>query len=132
MTDPLLDRIAIIARAAEDKKGEEVIALDVSRVLAITDAFVITSAPNTRLVRTIVDEIEKQLKLAGHPGPHRMEGRDEASWVLMDFGDLVVHVFLSETRAFYDLERLWADVPKIDQPASRTAPLYFQQSQGVS
>ena len=100
LTPELLDRIAVTARAISDKKGESVVAIDVSAVLAITDAFVITSAPNSRLVRTLVDEVEKQLKDNGYAGPKRIEGRDEASWVLMDFGDLVVHVFLSETRAF--------------------------------
>jgi ribosome-associated protein len=109
----LLDRIAVAAGAITEKSGESIAAIDVGQVLAITDAFLITSAPNTRLVRTLVEEVEKQLKLEGHGGPLRVEGLNEASWVLMDYGDLVVHVFLTETRAFYDLERLWSDAPRL-------------------
>jgi ribosome-associated protein len=109
----LLDRIAVVAQTIVDKKGEAPVALEVGQVLAITDAFVIASAPNTRLVRTLVEEIEKQLKVAGHGGPVRVEGLREASWVLMDYGDLVVHIFLTETREFYDLERLWSDAPRV-------------------
>lgn len=101
----------LAARVADDKKGEEPVVLEVGAVLAITDAFVITSAPNTRLVRTLADEIEKQLKEAGGPSPLRVEGLSDLTWVLMDYGDFVVHVFLDEMRRFYDLERLYRDVP---------------------
>lgn len=101
----------LAARVADDKKGEEPVVLEVGAVLAITDAFVITSAPNTRLVRTLADEIEKQLKEAGGPSPLRVEGLRDLTWVLMDYGDFVVHVFLDEMRRFYDLERLYRDVP---------------------
>jgi ribosome-associated protein len=81
----------------------------VGKVLAITDAFVITSGTNPRQVRTIAEEIEERLKLAGGPAPLRIEGLDDARWVLMDYGDFVVHVMLAEARDFYQLERLWAD-----------------------
>jgi len=74
---------------------------------------VITSAPNTRLVRTIVDEIEKQVREQAGARPRSVEGLDDASWVLVDYGDVVVHVFLDETRAFYGLERLWADAVRV-------------------
>ena len=74
--------------------------------------FVLVSATNTRQVRTIVDEIELALKTDGRRRAARVEGLDDASWVLMDFGDVIVHVFLAETRAFYDLDRLWADAPR--------------------
>lgn len=106
------------ARVADDKKGEDTVVLEVGDVLAITGAFVITSAPNTRLVRGIADEIEKQVKNAGGPSPLRMEGRRDLSWVLIDYGDFVVHVFLDETRRFYDVERLYRDVPKLDWRAA--------------
>lgn len=76
--------------------------------------FVITGAPNVRQVRTIVDEIEKALKEQADVAPRSVEGLDDASWVLMDYGDLVVHVFLDETREYYQLERLWADAPRVD------------------
>lgn len=102
------------ARAADDKKGTDTIVLQVGAVLAITDAFVITSAPNTRQVRTIAEEVEKQLVDAGGPKPLRIEGLDDLRWVLVDYGDFVVHVFLQEARDYYELERLWADVPRVE------------------
>ena len=104
---------AVAAHAAADKKASDTVILDVGAVLAITDAFLITSGTNDRQVRTVVEEIERQLKDAGGPSPLRVEGLREAQWVLMDFGDFVVHVFLDEIRAFYDLERLWSDAPRI-------------------
>ncbi len=75
--------------------------------------FVIAGAPNVRQVRTIVEEIEKALKEQASIAPTSVEGLDDASWVLMDYGDLVVHVFLNETREYYQLERLWSDAPRI-------------------
>jgi ribosome-associated protein len=90
-----------------------VVVLDVGDVLALCGWFVITSAPNERLVKAIADEVEQQVHGAGGPKPKRIEGLQERQWVLMDYGDLVVHVFLQEQRDFYDLERLWADVPRV-------------------
>ena len=87
--------------------------LDVGDLLGITDAFVLATGTNTRQVRTIVEEIELQLREGGGRRPRAAEGRDDASWVLLDYGDMVVHVFLPETREFYGLERLWADAAKI-------------------
>jgi ribosome-associated protein len=88
--------------------------LDVGDIIAITELFVITSAGNARQVRTIVEEIEHQLKEQGQASPRSVEGLPDATWVLLDYGDLVVHVFHAETRAYYDLERLWADAPRVD------------------
>jgi ribosome-associated protein len=82
-------------------------------VLSIVEHFVITSAPNSRQVRTIAEEVEEKLKAAGLGSPIRTEGLDDLTWVLLDYGDVVVHVFLDETRAFYDLERLWSDAPRV-------------------
>ncbi|GAC1319390.1 MAG: ribosome silencing factor [Acidimicrobiales bacterium] len=109
----------IAARAAAGKKAEDVLILDVGNVLAITDSFVIASAQSDRLVRTIAEEIEQQIKESGGPAPLRVEGVKEGQWVLMDYGDFVVHVFLEETRRFYDLERLWQDAPRISWEESR-------------
>jgi len=103
----------IAARAAASKKGDDVVILDVGDVLVITEAFVVASAPNDRLVRTIAEEVEKRLKEEGRGGPRRIEGLREAEWVLLDYGDFVVHVFLEETRRYYDLERLWSDAPRV-------------------
>lgn len=111
----------VAAQAASAKKGEDIVILDVGGVLAITDAFVIVSASNDRLVRSLADEIEQQVKAAGGPAPLRVEGLREAQWVLMDYGDFVVHVFLDETRRFYDLERLWQDAPRVDWDDSPAA-----------
>jgi ribosome-associated protein len=113
---PTIDDIrrwcTVAAGTASAKKGQDPVILSVGPVLVITDAFVITSGANARQVRTIVEEIELRIKLAGGPSPLRIEGLDDARWVLMDYGDFVVHVFLSEAREFYELERLWADVER--------------------
>lgn len=103
----------VAARAASSKKGEDPVVLDVGAVLAITDYFVIVSGTNTRQVRTIAEAVEEDLKLEGGPSPIRVEGLDDLKWVLLDYGDFVVHVFLDETRRYYELERLWADVPRL-------------------
>lgn len=101
------------AQAASAKGGEETVIIEVGAVLAITDAFVITSGRNTRQVKTIAEEVEARLKADGGIAPLRVEGLGDSQWVLLDYGDLVIHVFLDETRAFYDLERLWSDAPRV-------------------
>lgn len=88
--------------------------LDVGDTIGITDVFVIASAPNTRLVAFLAEDIERAVKAAGGSGPVASEGLDDANWILLDFGGFIVHIFLEETRRFYDLERLWSDAPKID------------------
>jgi ribosome-associated protein len=102
----------VAACAAAAKKGEDTVILVVEPLLKITDAFVITSGTNARQVRTIAEEVEEKVKADGGPSPLRIEGLGDASWILMDYGDFVVHVFLDETRKFYDLERLWADAER--------------------
>lgn len=101
------------AEAADAKQGTRTAVLAMGALLAVTDAFVITSARNTRQVRTIVEEVEDQLKRVEGRAPLRVEGLGDLQWVLMDYGDLVVHVFLEETREVYDLERLWGDAPRV-------------------
>ncbi len=108
-TDQIREWCAVAARAAADKKGEDIVILAVGNIFPVTDAFVITSGANARQVRTIAEEVEDQVKAAGGPAPLHIEGLDDARWVLLDYGDFVVHVFLEEVRRFYDLERLWAD-----------------------
>lgn len=102
------------AQAAAAKKGEDTVVLEVAEVLVITDVFVITSGTNRRQVLSIAEEVEAQVKARGGPGPLRTEGLADAQWVLLDYGDFVVHVFLDEVRRYYDLERLWADAPRWD------------------
>ncbi len=104
----------VAARAATAKGGTDTLILEVGQVLGITDAFVITSGRNHRQVRTMAEEVEAQVKAAGGPPPMRIEGADEAEWVLLDFGDFVVHAFLEPVRSYYELERLWSDAPRID------------------
>jgi ribosome-associated protein len=122
MTDAAArDRALVAVRAALAKSGDDPAVLEVGEIISIIDCFVLVSASNTRQVRTIVDEVERQL--AEHDGsrPIGVEGRDDASWVLLDYGDIVVHVFLAETRDFYDLDRLWADAPKV--PVAEMEPV---------
>ncbi len=104
----------VAARAAAGKTDEPTVVLDVGEVLAITGWFVITGATNPRQVRSVAEDIEEQVVDAGGPRPLRVEGLDAAQWVLLDYGDFIVHVFLDEAREFYDLERLWRDVPVVD------------------
>lgn len=116
-TDRAVELVRIAAEAAADKLAQEILALDVSDQLAITDAFLICSAPNDRQVRSIVDEIEKRLRDAGAK-PLRREGLKDSRWVLLDYADIVVHVQHEEERAFYAIERLWRDCPSIPLPAT--------------
>ena len=102
------------ARAADDKQARDVVVLEVADVLALCGWFVIASGGNDRQVKAICDEVELQVREAGGPKPKRIEGLQDRQWVLMDYGDVVVHVFQQEQRDFYDLERLWADVPRVD------------------
>lgn len=88
--------------------------LEVGQVLAIVDYFVITSSSNPRQARTIAEEVEEQLRRRDGSGPLRVEGADDARWILLDFGDIVVHVLSEEARAYYELERLWGDVARLD------------------
>jgi ribosome-associated protein len=113
-------RSRIAARAAADKKGEDILVLDVAEIMGIVECFVITSASNVRLVRAIVDEVERRIYEETGEKPRAVEGLRDASWVLLDYGDLVVHVFLTETREFYALERLWADAATVSWADSAT------------
>lgn len=109
-----IEMAIVAARAAAEKIATDVVILDVGDIIGITEAFVIASGTNTRQVRSICDEVELALKIEADLAPLRIEGLKDASWVLVDYGLLVVHVFLTETREFYDLERLWSDAPRVD------------------
>ncbi|HEX9854005.1 MAG TPA: ribosome silencing factor [Acidimicrobiia bacterium] len=96
--------------------------LDVSELVVVTDVFVIATGTSNRHVKSLVDEVEAQLARHLSRKPLRREGKEHARWVLLDYGDIVVHVFDQETRDYYELERLWADAPSIDyEPASADA-----------
>lgn len=109
-----LEAAIAAARSADEKQGRNIVVLDVGDVLAITEYFVVVDAPNRRLVRTIVDAVEESVRAATGRSPIRVEGLNEQQWVLMDYGDVVVHVFLDEVRRFYEIERLYRDVGKVD------------------
>lgn len=111
------------AQAAADKLASDILLLDVSEQLVITDVFVLASAPSDRQVMAIVDEVEDRLRELGAK-PLRREGEKEGRWVLLDFGDIVVHVQHEEERVFYALERLWKDcpvIPFVDADIARAA-----------
>jgi len=104
---------ATAAESADAKLGNDTVVLAMTELFGVVDAFVITSAPNTRHVRTLVEEIELGVKVAHGHAPVRIEGLQDATWVLMDYGDFIAHVFLQETRDYYDLEHLWSGAPRV-------------------
>jgi ribosome-associated protein len=112
-TQHAIDLARAAAVAAEDKLATKIVALDVSEQLALTDIFVLASAPNDRQVNAIVDGVEDKLGQLGVK-PVRREGERDGRWVLLDFSDIVVHVQHEEEREYYQLERLWKDCPAID------------------
>ncbi len=119
MSNTALDPDAIelartAARAADSKSATSTVILGVGPVLGICEAFVVTSASNRRLVKTVAEEVEEQVRAAHGRSPRRTEGVAEQQWVLIDYGDVVVHVFSEEMRSFYDIERLYRDVRKIE------------------
>jgi ribosome-associated protein len=111
-TDTARELALVAANAAADKLATDIVLIDVSDRLAITDVFVIATGSNERQVEAIVDEVEEKLRLAGVK-PLRREGRRDGRWVLLDYADVVVHVQHAEERVFYSLERLWKDCPFI-------------------
>jgi ribosome-associated protein len=116
-----LDLVKVAAIAADSKQGEDLVALDVSGPLPLTDVFLLVTGRNERNVVAIAGEIEDQMIEAGAK-PLRREGRQEGRWILLDFGDIVVHVFHEEDRLYYSLERLWKDCPAIpiELPVARS------------
>ena len=112
-SDEAVEMAQIAARAAAAKLANNVVVLDVSAQLVITDAFVIASASNERQVNAIVDEVEEKMRRAGHK-PARREGAREGRWTLLDYIDIVVHIQHEDERDFYGLERLWRDCPPVD------------------
>jgi ribosome-associated protein len=121
-TDHARELLQIAANAADSKQAEDLVALDVSGPLPLTDIFLLATGRNERNVVAIAGEVEDKLIEAGYK-PLRREGRAEGRWILLDFGDLVVHVFHEEDRMYYSLERLWKDCPviAIDVPVRENA-----------
>ncbi len=111
-SDEAITMATVAARAAVSKLADNVVVIDVSGQLVITDCFVIASATNERQVNAVVDEVEEQMRLAGYK-PARREGAREGRWTLLDFVDIVVHIQHEDERNFYALDRLWRDCPII-------------------
>lgn len=110
------DRILTALQAAGDKKAVDLVVLDLREIASFTDFFVITSGSNERQVQAISDEVFEKLKKAGTPAA-RVEGYKTAEWILLDYGDFIVHVFADKARKFYDLERLWRESRRVELPA---------------
>ena len=119
-TEEAIEAARVAAQAIADKKGEDVQLLDLSGLLVVTDVFLIASGTSTRHVKTLVEDAEDALREVDRR-PIRREGTEHGEWVLLDYGDVVIHVFSKETREYYDLERLWADAPRISFEPSSTA-----------
>ena len=102
----------IAYHALEEKKGEDIRIIDISGVTVMADYFIIASGTNRNQVQAMADNVEEELHKAGYP-VKQTEGYNSANWILMDFGDIIVHVFDSENRLFYDLERIWRDGKEI-------------------
>jgi ribosome-associated protein len=119
-SDRARELLGIAALAADAKQGEDLVALDVSGPLPLTDIFLLATGRNERNVQSIASEVEDKLNQAGVKTLRR-EGRTEGRWILLDFGDLVVHVFHEEDRMYYALERLWKDCPAVPLDLSAAA-----------
>ena len=117
---PSRDVAIAAARAAADKQATDIVVLDVSKIIVITDHFVICTASTNRQIHSVIDAVEDDLRALGVK-PMRREGEAEAGWWLLDYVDVVVHVFGEEERAYYDLERLWSDAPVVRWQSSDAA-----------
>ena len=116
--DQLDPELQLAIRCADEKKAVNMVGLDLREIASFTEFFVIASGTNQRQVQAIADEINEQLKKQLRRRPVRIEGYNSAEWVLLDYGDFVVHLFDKEARDFYDLERLWRDARRVEIPAS--------------
>lgn len=101
------------AKAADDKLGQDTVVLAMGELFGAVDAFVVTAGRNVRQVRTLVEDVERRVKETDGRSPTSVEGLRDGTWVLMDYGDFIVHVFLEETRSYYDLEHLWSAAPRV-------------------
>ena len=108
-----LAKVTLIVEAAQERKVDDVVGLDVREISSFADTFIIATGTSDRHVRSVADSIEAALKAHGDP-PIGIEGHDEGRWVLIDCGDTIVHVFQQEIRDHYDLERLWSDAPPLE------------------
>jgi ribosome-associated protein len=111
------ERVRLALHAAAEKKAHDLVVLDLREVASFTDYFVIASGTNVRQVQAVADEVQEQLRRQLNVRPARVEGYNSAEWVLLDYGDFILHVFEEKSRRFYDLERLWRDAARVPVPA---------------
>ncbi len=104
---------AMAVEALEDRKGEDIRVIDISSISTLGDFFIIAAGTNRTQIQALADNVQEKLGRAGY-NVKNIEGYDTASWILLDFGDIIIHVFNSEMRVFYDLERIWRDGTQID------------------
>ena len=114
--DELDPELQLAIRCADDKKAVDMISLDLREIASFTEFFFIASGTNQRQVQAIADEINEQLKKQLSRRPVRIEGYNAAEWILLDYGDFIIHLFNQEAREFYDLERLWRDARRVEMP----------------
>ena len=121
VADELLEWVLVAADAADEKLATDIVVIEMGDTISITDYFVIATGRNARQVRAIAEGVEEHVDALGGPRPVRVEGRDEYRWLLMDYGGFVVHVFDTEARGYYDLDRLWGELPRVPwvAPADR-------------
>ena len=117
-----IEALRIAARAAEEKQGTDLFAVDASDAMGLIDGFLVVSAHNERLVNAVADGIEDALREQAGMKPVRREGRASGRWILLDFGDIVIHVQHEEDREFYALDRLWSQAPRIELGVKTEAP----------
>lgn len=129
-TDRALELIRTAAAAADERSGFDLVGLDVSENMPLTDAFLLVSGRNERMVLSIADEVEERLRVEHGQKALRREGLQLGRWVLLDFGDIVVHVFHEEDRLFYGLERIWRDAPVIDLQLDANEQAVAQDASG--
>jgi ribosome-associated protein len=111
------EKLMVAARAASDRKALEMVALDIRKIAAFADFFLICSGSSSRQVQAIADEVRDRLRVERDARPAHVEGYESGEWVLLDYGDLIVHVFVEDSRKFYQLERLWRDAERVELPA---------------
>lgn len=130
MTEPILEHLRIAVEAAQDKKAEEIAVLDLQGMNGVTDHFLICHGNSPRQVHAIVDSIMAKLRDA-KLRPAHIEGENGAEWVLMDYLDFVVHVFVRDRRTFYSLDKLWAGAPRIEFPVPTATAVPANQRPGA-
>jgi ribosome-associated protein len=111
------EKLLVAARAAADRKAGDLAALDIRKIASFAEFFLICSGTSTRQVQAIADEVQDRLRTERGARPLHVEGYEKSEWILMDYGDLIVHVFVQESRDFYQLERLWRDAVRLQLPA---------------